>query len=391
MLQAVQAYLKKPATIVGIVTAMMFQIIFSLVWMTGYQGITDNTRNLKIAVVNEDQGLGKKVAEQLAGVLPFQLEATATVEEAKEKLNQRKVQMVLHIPADFSKQLQSPGQKGQISYTINESNPALIKSMMQSVAGGVTASVNKEAAVSGAQAVLTQANMPQQQAQGVAQGLVDKVASSFEYTNPVQGMNNQMVPMMMVLASFVGAMIMGMNLQQATGMIGPAVSKWNKFGARVGINVVSAVVIALIGSSLVVALGGQTAGGFITLWLFQSLFLMTFMFFSQMFLILFGMAGMLFNIAMLSIQLVSSGAMVPRELLGSFYYQLSSLFPATYAVEGGMNILFGGPSASADASALVLILVVCAAVGMLATAMRKEAPVPALAAASGAAPAPLHA
>lgn len=72
-------------------------------------------------------------------------------------LNGREVQMVLHIPAEFTKQLQTPGQQAKINYTINESNPALIKSMMQSVAGGVTASVGKEAAIAGAQAILVQA------------------------------------------------------------------------------------------------------------------------------------------------------------------------------------------------------------------------------------------
>ncbi|UUZ83422.1 SNG1 family protein [Paenibacillus sp. P26] len=177
----------------------------------------------------------------------------------------------------------------------------------------MTVAVNKEAATVGTQAVLVQANFPASQAQGTAQGLVDKVGTNLVSLNPVQGMNNQMVPMMMVLSSFVGAMIMGMNLQQSTMGIGPSVSRWSKFGARVLINVTSAFVIALVGSAMTVLLGAQTAGGFIALWLFQSLFLMTFMFFSQMFLIVFGMAGMLFNIIMLSVQLVSSGAMVPRE------------------------------------------------------------------------------
>ncbi|UUZ90429.1 ABC transporter permease [Paenibacillus sp. P25] len=54
-----------------------------------------------------------------------------TLDEAKERLNSREVQMVLHIPADFSQAVQKPGQKGQIDYLINESNPALIKSIMQ--------------------------------------------------------------------------------------------------------------------------------------------------------------------------------------------------------------------------------------------------------------------
>lgn len=372
MLQALQAYLKKPATKIGIMTAMMFQIIFSLIWMTGYEGVNDNTKQLKIAVVNDDPGFGRKVEEQLTKSLPFQLISERSADKAKEMLNGREVQMVLHIPAEFTKQLQTPGQQAKINYTINESNPALIKSMMQSVAGGVTASVGKEAAIAGAQAILVQAHIPPQEAAAMARGLTDKVAANLEFTNPVQGMHNQMIPMMMVLASFVGAMIMGMNLQQATGMLGAGYSKWSKFGARVFINAVSAVLIALVGSSLVVALGGQMGSGFLAFWLFQALFLMTFMFFSQMFLIVFGMAGMLFNISMLSIQLVSSGAMVPRELLGGFYFTISQYLPATYAVEGAMNLLFGGPGTARDIGALALIMTVCAAVGLLATGLRKE-------------------
>lgn len=372
MFQALRAYLKKPATIIGIVTAMMFQIIFSLVWMSGYQGVNENVKQLKIAVVNEDQGVGKRVEEQLVSSLPFRMISEPSLSRAQEKLNNREVQMVLHLPADFSKQLQAQGEKGRIDYYINESNPALIKSIMQGVANGVTATVGKEAAAMGMQAVLVQANVPAAQAQSVVQGISDKVQSNIESVNPVQGMHNQMVPMMMVLASYVGAMIMGMNLQQATAMLGPSFSRWSKFGARVIINVVSAVFIALIGSSLVVAMGGQTAAGFVSLWLFQALFLMTFMFFSQMFLIVFGMAGMLFNIAMLSIQLVSSGAMVPRELLGGFYHTFSEYLPATYAVDGGMNVLFGGPSVSADAGALVAIMLCCLVVGLAATGLRRE-------------------
>ncbi|GMX61079.1 ABC transporter permease [Paenibacillus elgii] len=372
MLQALRAYLKKPATIIGIVTAMMFQIIFSLVWMSGYRGVNENVKQLKIAVVNEDQGVGKRVEEQLVSSLPFRMISEPSLSRAQEQLNNREVQMVLHLPADFSKQLQAQEQKGRIDYFINESNPALIKSIMQGVANGVTATVGKEAAAMGMQAVLVQANMPAAQAQSVAQGISDKVQSNIESVNPVLGMHNQMVPMMMVLASFVGAMIMGMNVQQATAMLGPNFSRWSKFGARVIINVVSAVFIALIGSSLVMAMGGQTAAGFVSLWLFQALFLMTFMFFSQMFLIVFGMAGMLFNIAMLSIQLVSSGAMVPRELLGGFYHTFSEYLPATYAVDGGMNLLFGGPSVSADAGALVAIMLCCLIVGLAATGLRRE-------------------
>ncbi|MNZ99543.1 hypothetical protein D3C78_1188740 [compost metagenome] len=82
--------------------------------------------------------------------------------------------------------------------------------------------------------------------------------------------------------------------------------------------------------------------GFFAFWMFQALFVVTFLFFSQMFLALFGMAGMLFNIAMLSLQLVTSGALVPRFLLNDFYRSFSEVLPATYAVDGLMSLQFGG-------------------------------------------------
>src|SRR5690606_19839559 len=131
--------------------------------------------------------------------------------------------------------------------------------------------------------------------------------------------------------------------------------RWQRFGARVVINLVSSVIIALVGTSLVMALGGQSDNGFLAVWGFQALFLLTFMFVSQLFLILFGMGGMLFNIMLLSAQLVSSGAMLPRELLSDFYNSLSWFLPATYAVEGSMNLLFGGPGASHAVFGLLLV------------------------------------
>ncbi|WP_156807447.1 hypothetical protein [Effusibacillus pohliae] len=34
--------------------ALMFQVVFGVVWMTGYDGVSDNVKKLKIAVVNRD-------------------------------------------------------------------------------------------------------------------------------------------------------------------------------------------------------------------------------------------------------------------------------------------------------------------------------------------------
>lgn len=376
MREALIAFFKQKTTVIGIVTAMMFQIIFSVVWMTGYEGVNERMDRLTIAIVNEDPMIGATIVESLEAQLPFATATGMSLEAAQQQLEEREVQMVVHIPADFSTQLQVPDESVAIPYFINESNPALIKSIMSGAAGTITATVNKQAIAVGAQAILTEAQLPEAQASAMAGALSERVVSELTYTNPVQGMSNQMIPMMLVLASYVGAMIMGMNLEQSSMFIGARVGRWKKFGARVVINIGSALVVALIGSSLVVALGGQMDHGFLTMWGFQTLFLLTFMFTAQLFLILFSMAGMLFNIILLSAQLVSSGAMVPRELLSDFYVSMGQLFPATYAVEGMMNLLFGGPSMGDDIVGLLLVMAAAVALGALGTALRKPSGAP---------------
>ncbi|WP_407870643.1 YhgE/Pip domain-containing protein [Paenibacillus sp. P36] len=377
--QALGAFFKQGTTKVGIITAIMFQLLFSLIWMTGYAGVSDNTKNLKIAIVNEDQGMGSTVASNLKANLPFQTEQIDSNDKAQEMLNNRQVQMVIHISSDFTKKLQTPGQTAPISYTINESNPSMMKPVMQAVAGNVTATVNGEAVAAGATAVLTQMapKLPAEQAGQIAQGLANKVTSDIQSTNKVKDMPNQMLPMMLVLASIVGTMIMGMNFSVSTNILGASVSKMGKLAARFMLTVIAAVVVGLISATMVVALGGHVEKGFMALWLFESLFLLTFAFVAQMFLTLFGNAGMLFNIAMLSLQLVSSGAIVPRELLSNFYHTLSNYFPATYAVNGLMNILFGGPGVTKEVSSLLLIAVIALVIDCVVASIKKVKAAPA--------------
>ncbi|RIX50841.1 ABC transporter [Paenibacillus nanensis] len=372
MRNVLQAFMKRPTTWVGILTALMFQVIFSVIWMTGYNGVTDRTDQLRIAVVNEDTVMGQAVAANLVENLPFDMVQMDSLETAREELNERELQMVVHIPADFSQKASDPNGQGSLGYYLNESNPALIKSIMSGAATQITAEVNKQAVAMGIQKTLAGANVPEEQASAASASLSERVKADMQSSNVVQGMNNQMVPMMMVLASYVGAMIMGMNLEQSSMAVAAQAGKWSRFAARSIINVIAAVAVSLVGSTLLVSLGGQVEQGFLHLWGFQLLFLLTFMFVSQMFLYLFGMAGMLFNIMLLSAQLVSSGAIVPRELLSDFYTGLGSALPATYAVDGNMNILFGGPGVGSDAAMLVLIAVVAIAVSSVAVLLKAK-------------------
>lgn len=370
--RGLQEFLKKTTTKAGVVIALLFQMIFSIIWMTGYDGVTDNTKELRIAVVNDDQTLGTAIAERLKTQLPFQLTEESSLDRAKEQLDEREYHMVVHIPADFAGQAQNPNQTAHLTYYINESNPAMIKNVMQNVASTITGMVNQEAASAGIEAAAGKAGVPKEQAEALAVHLPQRVESQFEMSNQIEGMNNQMVPMMLVLASYVGSMIMTMNLQLSSRALGPAVSKWRKFGIRILVISVTALIISLFGSSLVQLLGGQAVQGFMAIWAFQALFLISFLLMSEFFLVLFGNAGMIFNIIVLSAQLVSSGAMVPRELLSGFYQGLGDVLPATYAVEGMMNLLFGGSGTAGAVGGLSVIIAILLILVVAAVAVRKE-------------------
>ncbi|MBH5320039.1 ABC transporter permease [Paenibacillus sp. GSMTC-2017] len=366
MTSALKAFMKRPTTVVGIVTSLMFQIIFSVIWMTGYNGVTDRVDKLRIAIVNEDAGMGKEIAVNLVKSLPFDMVQSDSLEAAKGELNERNLQMIVYIPSDFSKQVTVAEGQASLTYFINESNPALIKSIMSGATTQITAEVNKSAVSMGIQNTLTAVNVPLEQAVAASASLSQRVTSDVQSSNIVQGMNNQMVPMMMVLASYVGAMIIGMNLEQSSIALAGTICKWRRFAARSVINIVAAIIVALVGSTLLVAFGGQIEQGFLQLWGFQLLFLLTFMFVSQMFLYVFGIAGMLFNIILLSAQLVVSGAIVPRELLSEFYTNLGTVLPATYAVDGTMNILFGGPGVGSHVWMLIVISIAAIAISAVA-------------------------
>lgn len=372
MKNALRALAKQPTTIIGIAAALLFQLIFTVVWMTGYDGMQDRTERLVIGIVNEDSRWGEAIVRQLKDGLPVRVRELDDPAEAARQLEYRGIQMLVRIPPDFSAKAAAADGTAALEFTINESNPMMIKNMMAQVAAQITASVNRQAIMTGARQMLSQLQMTEEQTRTMAETLSERVTADITYTNPVQGINNQMVPMMIVLASYVGVMIMGMNLEQsnmaATAM---GIGRWQRFGARMVINAAAAVIVSLIGVSLVLGLGGQSAGGFFALWGFEALFILTFILVSQLFLMLFGMAGMLFNILLLSMQLVSSGAMMPRELLPDFYRSISEVFPATYAVEGAMNLLFGGPPADRAALGLLAILAAALLLGAASTAIRR--------------------
>ena len=82
---------------------------------------------------------------------------------------------------------------------------------------------------------------------------------------------------------------------------------------------------------------------------------------------------MVFNIILLSIQLVTSGVMVPERMLPEFYQVLSPYLPATYAANGYYTVIFGGEGILNDMNMLLLISAVTLAVAAVRLVFQNRA------------------
>lgn len=200
------------------------------------------------------------------------------------------------------------------------------------------------------------------------------IDSTIIKTNNVEEFAANFVPLMVIISSFVGAMVMIMQHQQAAQLVQDTISKWQLFLARQIINIAVAFTLPLLTIGLMHLFNISSEQSFFSIYLFQALMFWAFLCLAQAFVIMFGNLGMIFNICALSIQLVTSGVLVPQAMLSDFYHKLASLLPATYGADGYYTIIFGGSSDNliSNSSSLGIIIAVTLAISTTVVALKRE-------------------
>ncbi|MFT8872239.1 MAG: ABC transporter permease [Sporolactobacillus sp.] len=362
-------FFKYRETIVGIIVAFVFMLVFFCVWTTGYHGVTNRTDHLRIGLVNSDQQLGNTIKNELKKNLPFKVKIYKQIHTAKRAMKNRQLDMIVSIPRNFSSNLQQR-KHPQITYFINQANASLAKQVMNNAAKNITQNVNDK--IYSYQRALVINNLshqlPQQIAQKeIAQKLtanlsralqsvrVTAVKSNIVQPNEAKDFSVTMIPLLVLLASFVGSMIMSLNLATVSEKINRSFRKWPIFFSKQVINIGMSLILALSTLILMKLFGVDFKTSIFETGLFELLVYFAFLCFTQMMLILFGPAGMLINIISLSVQLVTSGVLVPKVMLSQFYQSISDYFPASYIADGYLTVLFGGRDLVDDLLLLSLI------------------------------------
>lgn len=385
-----QAFLRVRETYIGIVATIAFQLIFFTIWMTAYDGVNERAEQLSIGIVVEDSVMGQQVAHNIKGSIPFAMEDYSSMKKAESALNERKINMIMQIPADFTNQIQA-GKEAEIIYAINQANASVAKNMMEGVAKQLTEEINQALypmQQNQAVAVFAQqfAQLPFEQdtAQQITTSVKTTVMNVKDHpvdgtivkTNDVKGFAANFVPLMVIISSFVGAMVMIMQHQEAAQLVQASLSKWQLFLARQLLNVGVAFTLPFITIGLMHLFNIDSQESLLSIYLFQSVMYLAFLSLAQVFVIAFGNMGMIFNICALSLQLVTSGVLVPKTMLSEGYKQVAAMLPATYGADGYYTIIFGGSSDNLlqNSSSLGIIIFVTLAVATLIVTF-KPAPV----------------
>ncbi|MCT6914314.1 MAG: ABC transporter permease [Bacillus wiedmannii] len=366
-MDTLKQFLKRPGTYVGMVVALSFQLIFFCVWLTAYDGVNERADQMRIAIVNEDGNIGSKIAEGLQRNVPFQVKSEQSVEKANKAMNDRVYDMIIEIPASFSKDINETG-KSNLNFHINQANAMMAKQLMEGAAKQIRDNVNKEITSYKKQAIVGKLQAVGPENVEVIKGLTeDSIGFTVHRVNDAKGFSANMVPLMMVLASFVGAMIMSMELSKVAKEVK---NGWSNFVSRQVINGTVSILLACITISLMKGFQIEIHEAVWSIWMFQAIVFFAFLSLTQMFITVFGNAGMVFNIISLSLQLVSSGVIVPREMLSKTYQTIGELFPATYAANGYYTIIFGGISLEKNIISLLVIILVTQLVAVITVSIK---------------------
>lgn len=341
---------KKFFSSVGVKSSVFMGVFYAVamlgIFLFGYTALPGQMDELKIAFVNDDEGKpAQQIEKQLTESLPFKtIDTDVTNKEALKALEDNDYALVIHIPKDFSENAQS-GKSAQIDFTVNEASATMVASSMSSVVKEINAQLSANFSQQTAQGILMNMNVPEDQAKEMAKQIEDSYIGNYVVVNDVpDGMHNNMLPMFLTMACYVGAMIAAMQLVGSFKMFLGEAPKIRLF-AYVQLSAFIIAVLSTIAALIIAYLVADIDTA--TIWkaaLQQILLYMVSFNFCAMFTFLVGEAGMILNIPVLLAQTIANGATMPRDMIYAPFQVLSYITPMYHSVQSYLAIFFGSIS-----------------------------------------------
>lgn len=339
-------FIKSKGAIASIFMGIFYAVAMLGIFLPGYTALPGNMDELKIALVNDDKGqAGTQIATQLQESLPFkEIDTDLTNKKALKELEKNEYALVIHIPENFSEDAQS-GKGTNIDFTVNEASATMVSSAMSSVVTEINKQLSSSFSQQTAQGILMQFNVPEEQAKEMAVQIENSYTGNYVVMNDVpNGMHNNMLPMFITMASYVGAMIAAMQLVGSFKANRGKASKTRLFIyvqlTALIIAILSMVATLIISFSItdidldiLLPVAGQ-----------QILVYMAAFNLCAIPIFLVGEGGMVLNIPILLLQTIANGATMPRDMMYAPYEWVSYISPMYYSVQAYLSTMFGSTS-----------------------------------------------
>ncbi|AOZ94346.1 YhgE/Pip domain-containing protein [Paenibacillus crassostreae] len=353
-------FLKSKGAIASIFMGVFYAVAMLGIFLPGYTALPGNMDDLKVAIVNDDAGeYGAQISSQFTESLPFKtIKTDVSNKEAMDELEHNELALVVHIPEEFSANVQSGDVSASIDFTVNEASATMVSSAMSSVVGEINKQLSASFSQQTAQGVLMNFNVPEEQATAIAAQIENSYVGNYVVINDVpDGMHNNMLPMFLSMASYTGAMIAAMQLVSSFKANRGKASKTKLF---IFVQL-TALVIAVISTVAALAISFSIADVELSLLLpvaaQQILMYMAAFNVCAIMIFLFGEGGMILNLPILLMQTIANGATMPRDMMYTPYDWFGRITPMYYSVQAYFAQMFGSISPAPYLWGLIVVFI----------------------------------
>ncbi|MFJ7667664.1 YhgE/Pip domain-containing protein [Lysinibacillus sp. NPDC097195] len=343
-------FLKTKGAKGSIFMGILYAVCMLGIFLPGYTAIPGNIDQLPIAIINDDKGeYGAQIADSLTEQLPFEdIQTDITNKEAIKDLEKNDLALVVHIPETFSADLQKGDVSSSIDFSINEASATAVSSSMQQIVMQINAQLSAQFSQQTAQGILMNLHVPKEQAAELAAQIENSYVGNTVTINDVpDGMHNNMLPMFLTMAIYVGAMIGAMQLVGAFKANRGKATKTRLFIYMQLTSIIIGMVAGIVSTVMSFAINDLSGVDvFFQIWGQQTLNYWASFNFTAIFVLLVGEAGMILNIPILLIQTIANGATISRDMMYLPYKWMSHISPMYYSVQAYFNNIFGSVSAA---------------------------------------------
>lgn len=350
-------FLINKGVLFAVILAIFYQAAMVGLYIYGYHVLPGDVDKLAVSIVNQDGAQGKAIQKELTTNLPFKNVTTnQSIEESKDALNNRSIQMIIVIPQDFISNLANG--KSEFDFYINQSNTMTTTTTMTSVAQSITDNFNKAINEKKLTGVLNALHINSTEQGVITAQLQNSVVQKNIYINKApQSMDYIMAPSFLSIGTYASSMVVAIILMNIFLAFIPIVGKKKAFCNIEVAGCAIAILAPLFGIIMARILISVSLQKLLILYLQQIFMQITAFQFTLVFSLLLGQNGIFVNIFLMLTQTIAGGGTMSLQIMPELFKAISYITPMYPNTQIDFGVMYGGPIGNYELRLLLILIV----------------------------------